>query len=529
MRPRARAARTDGDAHCAQRRGRGRVAWIAAALLFAVWGLAVRQAFREHANTLHANGRWRSSKAELSKGLVGAVATLTTRTALHRGELDLGAWHGFQELVLAERLDVETASARIALDPEAYVCLRLDQGAESWGLRIDRGTAGRSRFYRASLEGEWTESWPVQVAGLTERPGRQREHVVSLERSADGACTFRVDDVIWGEIDGPPGPVSFGFRGGRRSVRVDDVRLHERGTQRVMAEDFAPTAPGWGVFALAWVLPAILVGAASHFISRAAARGRRDEHASRAGTRTLLAAGTLATLGLLGFVIVFRVRDARYPRTVDFEGHETRIEQGDTLLPRLALETARPADAPWRVLLVGSSQTWGAGAHAEEATFARRTEALLEARLGERVAVLNAGISAARSGVLFDNYRSTWLRWRPHLTVVDLGYNDRAQPERLVENVRALVELGRFAGTDTLIVLEPISSEVSDPELERSHALLGALAAELDVPVVDMQAELDAHRERGFLFWDAVHLTSFGHRLFAEALAPRVADALSAR
>jgi phospholipase/lecithinase/hemolysin len=49
------------------------------------------------------------------------------------------------------------------------------------------------------------------------------------------------------------------------------------------------------------------------------------------------------------------------------------------------------------------------------------------------------------------------------------------------------------------------------------------------IPVVDLHAELKRATERGFLWWDFVHPTSFGHRLIAEALVPHVLDATAQR
>jgi hypothetical protein len=44
------------------------------------------------------------------------------------------------------------------------------------------------------------------------------------------------------------------------------------------------------------------------------------------------------------------------------------------------------------------------------------------------------------------------------------------------------------------------------------------VGAATGTPVVDMMALLAGERDTGFLWWDGVHLTSFGHRRFAELL-----------
>ena len=43
-----------------------------------------------------------------------------------------------------------------------------------------------------------------------------------------------------------------------------------------------------------------------------------------------------------------------------------------------------------------------------------------------------------------------------------------------------------------------------------------------DLPVVDMHQWMKLHSRRGFLWWDAIHPTSYGHRLIAERLVDDV-------
>jgi hypothetical protein len=52
------------------------------------------------------------------------------------------------------------------------------------------------------------------------------------------------------------------------------------------------------------------------------------------------------------------------------------------------------------------------------------------------------------------------------------------------------------------------------------------VAQAASAPIVDMQAYLAQNEDRGFLWWDSVHLTSFGQRLFAERLLPELVAVL---
>jgi phospholipase/lecithinase/hemolysin len=48
------------------------------------------------------------------------------------------------------------------------------------------------------------------------------------------------------------------------------------------------------------------------------------------------------------------------------------------------------------------------------------------------------------------------------------------------------------------------------------------LVRQNQVPVIKMQPFIEEHFDDGFLFWDVVHLTDFGQKLFAEELLRQI-------
>lgn len=59
-------------------------------------------------NTLQNNGRWLVTKAMAKIVLMGAQSYSKGTQALAEGRLDLGAWHGFQEVVFKQKLIPES-------------------------------------------------------------------------------------------------------------------------------------------------------------------------------------------------------------------------------------------------------------------------------------------------------------------------------------------------------------------------------------------------------------------------------------
>ncbi len=114
-----------------------------------------------------------------------------------------------------------------------------------------------------------------------------------------------------------------------------------------------------------------------------------------------------------------------------------------------------------RVLFIGSSQTWGAGAESLEDTFV----SLIERKLNETstfpVRCMNGGISAIESGDLLDLYEKYWLDLQPDVVVINLSNND-GDDEVLGRNVDAMIRLSQERSIGVLLVLEPNSSEESN-------------------------------------------------------------------
>jgi lysophospholipase L1-like esterase len=132
-----------------------------------------------------------------------------------------------------------------------------------------------------------------------------------------------------------------------------------------------------------------------------------------------------------------------------------------------------------------------------------------------RFEVINAGISGSSSGPLADHFEKEWAALEPELVVVDLGTNDddTAAFRRNLERIAALDEA---KGTRTLFVLE--ANDADNPHLRRNHEAMRDVAAAHGIPLTDLHRAILARSDDGFLWWDFVHLSSFGQKLAADVL-----------
>jgi len=184
-----------------------------------------------------------------------------------------------------------------------------------------------------------------------------------------------------------------------------------------------------------------------------------------------------------------------------------------------------PLPGTTRILFVGSSQTWGAGARHQEDAFVARICSLLD-KDGGRHECINSGICGEWAPSLVGLYEKEWSRFRPQLVVVNLGNND-GDPQAFGEALEELARFNRQRGIAMLFVMEANSTESDTTSLERKHGIMREVAARHQIRVADLHHYLAEHRDDGFLWWDFVHLTSFGHSLAAGYLIAEIRPSLT--
>ena len=181
-----------------------------------------------------------------------------------------------------------------------------------------------------------------------------------------------------------------------------------------------------------------------------------------------------------------------------------------------------PGDSVYRILFLGSSQTWGAGATRENDVWVRQLERMLnndDLRL--RVECVNAGVSGLLSPQVLAVARD--LRaLSPQAAVIDLSNND-VDTAVFRANVDSMVTILTASGIATVLLLEPNSPErrASDShhgDLAGKHRIMAEVGNAHGVPVIDLHQYLASKNRTGFLWWDFVHLSTYGQRLVAEKL-----------
>lgn len=507
-----------------------RTRWLLllALLLATAWLYDVVWAELRH--RLATRPEWVSTKVELERDVIGARCYVMTPMALAGDRLNLGAWHGFQEVMFHEPVELGELRWRMLVptDGQGSVIYDADEHGFS-GFRLSRSPRFPSIQFSADHEGRFLTRRTLE--GLDLGDGWH-----GLRLVAEGSeLKLYVDSRPIASVvraNGDAGRV--GFRGALLDTYVDDVEILPAGGAGSFRDSFE--RPPVSIGQVGGILVALAFGVigGAWLLARGRPVAERERFsffmAMSADIVLLLVAGAFLTLeaSFLSSHYGYSALHFRIQKRV-----ERLPSPGSSwwnVVPALRARygSGEPGDAR-RIFLIGTSQTWGAGASSVDQDIAGRLESLLSEHFGPKsYEVVNAGISGKDSAYLYQIYADEWVDWKPSVVLLNLGNND-GDPELLRSKLQGFVELDRSRGIETLFVLEANHAESLNAALPRNHRVMREVAEQMGVGVIDLHTSLLERYDDGFLWWDIVHLSDIGQRLSAAVIAEGLIGALPHR
>lgn len=483
---------------------------ISAALLF---GLTFSSRF----NSLEANGRWISVKTTLETHLSGAPQFFSGTEALNRHRLNLGAWHGFHEVLFREPVELRQLDFRFFLPTGGYFYIIFNKDAERFsGLRLSDSPLYENSFVEGYASGRFADQIALSTKGLRVGDWNTGRIVFST-----GTVALILNDVRGPSVSVRSGGKSqFGFRGSHREVLIDAV-VARTAEGRVIKEYFFNSRAFWacslvGIFALG-LLHALGVA------FRVKQRPRQEKDVWRPA---VLWSWRLLAVSLLAAFFLPRW-DAKHPRATSFLRDLERREraflsQAPEILNQEIMEQygdGKP-EGVFRICFLGESQTGGAGVAKLRDMFVRGFERRLTTRHGGAppIECVNISVAGIDTRKMLPYYEKYWINLQPQMVIVNMSKTDVG--DDFGPNLRRIAELNRARRIRTVFVLEPISPEFPEEEavLSANHRVMRRVGQEYGVPVLDAHGFLKENRKAGIIWWDISHMTTFGHELMADYL-----------
>jgi lysophospholipase L1-like esterase len=468
-------------------------------------------------NALDKHPEWYSTKSSLARHVQGTNMFVHDSRPLARNRLNLNAWFGFHEVLYKQALDLAELEVAVHVESDGYVNILYDVRDDGFsGVRISNRRDLRSVQFRASPDGRFLS---VGRLALSAPVSPYVPHAVRIRFATDSAIVF-LDGRALGSFAREKGPQRIGFRGGQRQAWVDNVvlRVADGGMVR---ESFSNRThlllETLAVFGLIGVMLAAGGMLAHRWLSIPA-------RAIGFWMVIVLVGLVVSAGGAYGYELL---RPRPYPWIDNRLARQEAMSMNEArqrVLPDLRRKygDASPG-GPYRLLFLGSSQTWGAGAAKLDDVWVGRLERLLNTRGGNRrIECMNAGVSGLIASQVADFVKDL-LPLRPQAAVINLSSND-ADTAAFRAGMDSIVATLRHANIAVVLLQEPNSPErrVTDSrhgDLAAKHHVVADVGKTYGVPVIDMQTYLAEKNGTGFLWWDFVHLTSYGQRLFAEKLA----------
>lgn len=472
---------------------------------------------------------------------------------LNGNHLNLGAWHGFQEVITQESFDFNQAEFNLLLKNQAYLFFyyRLSDGQklaiklsnqpqDSACLEIDGQGKFENRTPLPELElptNQWLTVSLIKNANQVELKVNGQEFSCPLDFS---------EPLVEGATKNSR--TAIGFRGSLNEALIDEIKLTEA-DQTVFKENFSGqklTIPLIGV-----IFATLLIG--QIIASKVLIKRKKSDSDSRQVAFGLILFQLMILLSVvISYFYLLFFFTGNYP---SLESVFSRLKKQEaawvddeisTLSQKIVAD--HQAETGEKVMLVGSSQTWGAGASSLDTTFGHRLEELLNQQLAESdasgshsaqvlgistdqpIKVINTGISGTTSNDLLAEYKKHWLALAPKVTIINLANNDDyfgVTKDQFSANLQEFIDLNKEKQIKTILVVEARSNESSESEsphqeVKEFQQVVKEVAAINQIPVIDLNQYLENQIDSGLLWWDFVHPTDYGHSLIAKFLLEEI-------
>ena len=474
--------------------------------------------FSQINNTLINNGKWTSSKSTLGKAVYGANEFISSYQALAHNQLDLGSWYGYQEVIIKKMYPIYLIDVDFFLTDKSYFYFIFNKSASQFSaIRISNNKNYPDSYVIVKRSGEFQSIYPLKSPKLE---SGKWNHLQVLFDSTNKSVLIKINNKENMTIHvNFPENQRFGFKGSYTSTYIDTILVKGIDGQTLFKDDFDY---GDGCFIIFYLI-CVFIG----IICALLFKMKNSRTNSYPISIFLFVAGVVMLIieSYLWFVLL-----KSYPNP-----HSTWNRVMDTVLRRDVMVTnhnetlakkvlMKKYDDKPKILFVGTSQTWGAGAENEDEDFVKIAE--IDAnREGNKYSFINAGIAGVDSTMLFSYYERKWIISKPYIVALNVSNNDVHDSSAFRNNLNKFIRLNKSNNIRTIFILEANSPE-TEPRSILLHPIMREIAKKEGIPIIDLNGYLAGKDNSGLIWWDNVHLTTYGHELAGHFIYNNLIDML---
>ena len=453
-------------------------------------------------------------------GLLGANNYYTTKVALRKSQLNLGAWHGFQGVIYKERVDPEEIEFDFLLTEGAYIYFIINKDPERFtAVRFSANEAFRNMIVTGSDAGEFLDKTELQIDSIK----KDTWNHLKVKFGNDKYTLFLNEKLVGSFSEVLLQKQYFGFKGSYNHAFVDNILVKQIKSNEIIEESFSNTTNRNKYLLLIFAVLFILNVGISLLLMF-----KEEEFKKIAFTSIMF--NVLVLMMSISLLFIYYYKNELKLRYPELHGAYKNLMTKERVYTNTdlnyvnnqILNSYKPLISPdiQRILFVGTSQTRGAGARTQEETLVRVTEEILNREEAGRFECINAGVHGMKSKGLLGFYEEKWTTLNPDVTVINLSNNDN-DAEVFRASLEKFIDINKAKGIRTVFVLEANSRETGF-ELHVYHKIMREVGEKNGIFIIDLHNYLLERYDEGILWWDGVHMTSYGQRLAAEFISAKL-------
>jgi hypothetical protein len=463
----------------------------------------------EQTNTLFLNDRWHSSKLDLEKPAVGAVAFFTTRNALAGSKLNLDAWHAYNEVTSKESFEPLQLNLEFSL-------------AESSDLTVQFArTEGGYKALRMSPLPEFGVSY-IEVDHLGLITSQQKISVVNdfLEKNqiqidflSNGIEVFLNQKKISSIANLKNFTGQIGFRSQAGVTWVDDISLKLQN-----GKEFYESFSNQNFVYYFLFIMGVLVAMSLLFF-----------FCFKLSQKTFFAYQlvyiNIMVVSLMFIAVERYYFSKQYVRVgnkfdswmlgLHKEQFLDTVENDDQVLQSVNEKLETRTKNSRLIALLGSSQTWGSGGRYKNKSVGDFFDIVVKEKF-KNANTINLGVPGARLHMMIRNL-SQILDKNVTEVILISGNNDSAN-YKFEADLERLWVLTQKNNIKLHIAKEANYFKAPNPHLLLNHQTLQNFADKHQLKIFDLHAYMAEKSKKGYLWWDIVHMTELGQKYMAEGL-----------
>lgn len=463
--------------------------------------------------TLESKKEWISTKFEILYFLMGAEEFMRFPQTLAQGKLNLGSWHGHQEIFYAHPGPLKEVKLSFEMDENSffYVLLKKNSG-DVQALRLSRHPDYPSAWIEADRLGKFTKESHLELL--------LNSSLHSLEMKIEERKVSLIIDHFQKDVEMSMSEnLTFGLRGSANNSYIDDLKLSFAGNPPLSVSENFSTGPAWSIV---FLITAFIMGLTSLLLS---SRFKQKDFIY-AFITTHFVLYLILGLGLW----TLQKEASKYPEGIKLnavlgflEPQKAPLREEDSeahyyqaAFQKIFADTGFDyTSSERRIIFLGQSQTWGAGVDRAEDRWTEQICSWIKKQLFPRKLprCLNAGVSGATSESIATYWMQNAQNLRPHLSIFNISYND-PDYEDFEKNLRQILDFNRLHKIGTLLMIESYARETWEHDAKQQ--LMLAMASEYHVPIIDPSKMFVEKKGSGWIWWDSIHLTHYGQTLLAD-------------